>query len=195
VVVVVVVVSCRWSCRVVPALCPPRAQSLIVCRFPFQSQCRRSKRKDEPQQKKDLYKTIFKEASTQITKVSTRGLIEAFGQTEDKKAPELTLPDGAEVPALMPRKGSHLQLDAAVWKYFVSSGSPGLTGYGTTGGGTESGGKAGGGKAGGGDAQRSTRGKKERYEQEAVKTTLSAYGALKKGEAKEFLKDKALEVR
>lgn len=164
--------------------CPAASTKCPVHRLnPFLPHpCRRSTSKGETADKKAFYKKIFREASKQIDKVSVRGLVEAFGQTEDKQAPLLSVPGGDTVPALMPRKGKQLHLDAAVWKYYTSAGSPGLTGCGTT---------------AGGRASRRTPAATARAEDEAVNITLKAYGALGKGNmnAKELLKEKALKVR
>lgn len=127
-----------------------------------------------------FYKDIAKKAGAQIWKVQPQSLIDNFGQSEDMDAPMLSLPDGGSIRPLNPKKNTHLLLDAAVWKYWTSYKSPGLTGSGTG--------------AAGKAIRKGTKTDIRRHE-EAAATTLGAFSACAtKRQAQEFLKEKALEV-
>ena len=133
-----------------------------------------------------MYKTLVKGAKKHVNKLTTRSLMDAFGQTVDKKAPQVELSGGLSVYALMPKKNTHLRQDAAVWKYFTNAGSPGLTGSGAT---------LGEGDAASGRAARRGTNKEKEVQAAALDTTLKAYGeCTTKGNQQDILLERAKKV-
>lgn len=169
---------CRKLLNVLPAGRPFHA--IHTSQFSHHTRDSKAKDKDMDKEKRKKYARLFKQASTQVSKLGARGLSEAFGQLPDDKAPPLSLSKGGSVVALMPRKNSYLRLHASVHSYFTSIGSPGLTGCGTT---------------SGGRAARTTRGATQREDDEAMELTLKRYGECALAQdTKELLRAEALKV-
>lgn len=123
----------------------------------------------------------MKKIKRQLYKVSTRSLIENFGQTEDKHAPLLKV-DGTALTLAPcnPKKDSHLLFDASVYKYYTGYNSAGLTGSGTS--------------SGGRGIRKGTEHDRRQHEA-ALRATLTEFGSCgTKKKANEVLKEKALTV-